>query len=130
MRRPVHFEIHAEEPERAAEFYRSVFGWTFERWSGPVPYWLISTGQDAPGIDGGLVERHGPGPQPGTPVTGYVITMTVDDLDATTDAVTSGGGAVVSPRAPVPGIGWMAYCVDTEGNQFGVMQRDGSAGGS
>ena len=27
MNRVVHFEIQAEKPERAAKFYREVFGW-------------------------------------------------------------------------------------------------------
>ena len=31
MARVVHFEIHAADPERAAKFYQSVFGWRFQR---------------------------------------------------------------------------------------------------
>jgi predicted enzyme related to lactoylglutathione lyase len=30
MNSVVHFEIHAASPERAAEFYRDVFGWDIE----------------------------------------------------------------------------------------------------
>jgi predicted enzyme related to lactoylglutathione lyase len=56
--RPVHFEIHATDPERAVAFYGRVFGWKFERW-GEIPYWLITTGDTNPGIDGGLVPRQG-----------------------------------------------------------------------
>jgi predicted enzyme related to lactoylglutathione lyase len=44
MNRPVHFEIPAEKPERAIQFYEKVFGWKFERWNGPMEYWNISTG--------------------------------------------------------------------------------------
>lgn len=56
MSRPVHFEIHADNPARAIKFYRKVFGWSFKKFSGgPMPYWLITTGPDkAPGINGGL----------------------------------------------------------------------------
>jgi uncharacterized protein len=34
MNRPVHFEIHAEDPERAANFYRQLFGWEITKWAG------------------------------------------------------------------------------------------------
>ena len=27
----------------------------------------------------------------------------------------------------IPGIGWLAYCLDTEGNTFGVMEADEKA---
>ena len=45
MPRPIHFEIPAENPERAMEFYSSIFGWKFSKWAGPMDYWVISTGQ-------------------------------------------------------------------------------------
>jgi uncharacterized protein len=45
MNRPVHFEIPAEDPERAIQFYEKVFGWKFDRWNGPIEYWTISTGR-------------------------------------------------------------------------------------
>ena len=57
MNRPIHFEIPAENPERAMRFYEKVFGWEFERWNGPMEYWTIRTGDSQPGIDGG---PHGP----------------------------------------------------------------------
>ena len=62
MPRPIHFEIHAENPERAMQFYRTLFGWEFTQWAGQ-PYWLVKTGEKStPGIDGGLLPRMGPGP--------------------------------------------------------------------
>src|ERR1019366_686207 len=61
MPRPTHFEIPAENPERAMQFYSSVLGWKFNKWPGPVDYWLISTGDPGePGIDGGLMQRRDP----------------------------------------------------------------------
>jgi uncharacterized protein len=125
MPRPVHFEIHASDPERAITFYRTVFEWSFERW-GTNPYWLISTG-DGPGIDGGLVPRQGPAPVDDAPVNAYPNTMDVADLDQTTRAVEQAGGSVVVPRCAIPGIGWLAYCKDSEGNIFGVLENDDSA---
>src|SRR5262245_17526251 len=32
----VHFEIPADQPERAAKFYRELFGWEISRWEGPA----------------------------------------------------------------------------------------------
>ncbi|HVW39822.1 MAG TPA: VOC family protein [Amycolatopsis sp.] len=125
MPRPVHFEIHATDPERAITFYATVFEWSFERW-GHNPYWLISTG-DGPGIDGGLVPRQGPAPSDNAPVNAYPTTMEVADLNAATRRVEQAGGSVVVPRTAIPGVGWLAYCTDTEGNIFGVMENDESA---
>ena len=60
MPRVVHFEIHAGDPERAVNFYQTLFGWNFQKWEGPMPYWLITTGpDDQRGINGGLVQRQG-----------------------------------------------------------------------
>ncbi len=61
MNRPVHFEMEADEPERAAKFYSAVFGWEFQKWEGPLEHWLITTGaDDAPGINGGMGRRERP----------------------------------------------------------------------
>ncbi|NBH09238.1 VOC family protein [Amycolatopsis sp. SID8362] len=125
MPRPVHFEIHAGDPDRAVAFYTSVFGWKFERW-GEAPYWVISTGEGN-GIDGGLLPRQGPAPEASAPVHGFVNTIAVTDLDASLDAVTDAGGTLALPKNPVPGVGWLAYCNDTEGNVFGLLQPDESA---
>ena len=127
MGRVTHFEIHADNPERAIRFYEGVFGWTFHRWEGPQEYWLITTGpQDAPGINGGLTPRRGP--IDGDAVIAYVCNIDVDDVDNTIDAIEAGGGMVVVPKISVPGVGWLVYFKDTEGNIVGAMQRDASAG--
>jgi len=44
MPRPIHFEIPADRPERAVAFYEHLFGWQFQKWDGPMPYWLVRTG--------------------------------------------------------------------------------------
>jgi len=76
MPRPVHFEIQAEQPERAIKFYRELFGWEFNQWEGQ-PYWLIKTGEKGtPGIDGGLLPRQGPAPSGMQPVTAFGLLTT------------------------------------------------------
>ena len=91
MPRPVHFEISADDPERALHFYREVFGWQSQKWDGPRDYWLLSTGaNDEPGIDGGLALRH-----PGPPV---VNTIEVDSIDAHLAKIASQGGQITQAR--------------------------------
>ena len=126
MSRVVHFEIHAAEPERAIEFYRGIFGWEFTSFGGPAEYWLIRTGpSEEPGIDGGLIRRRGE--IDGQAVIAYVCTIDVESLDETLAAVIAQGGTPALPRMPIPGVGWLAYAKDTEGNIFGMMQSDPQA---
>jgi uncharacterized protein len=126
MPRPVHFEIHAGDPQAAVAFYEQAFGWKFERW-GDQPYWLITTGDTNPGIDGGLVPRRGPAPAADAPVSSFVNTVDVVDLDATLAAIDAAGGTVALGKHAVPGVGWLAYVKDPDNNLFGVMQADDQA---
>jgi len=126
MARVVHFEIHAADPDRAVNFYKKLFDWQFQKWEGPMDYWLITTGpNEQPGINGGLVRRQGE--IDGQAVIAYVCTVDVADVDASTNTATSNGAQVVLPKMAIPGVGWLVYCKDTEGNIFGMMQADESA---
>lgn len=128
MPRVSHFEIHADNPERAIAFYAGLFGWQFQKWDGPMPYWLITTGPDSePGINGGLMKRMGPPPADMQPVNAYVCTTMVPHLDASVEKALATGGTMALPKMPVPGIGWLAYVKDTEGNILGMMQHDPGA---
>lgn len=128
MPRPVHFEIHATDPERVQAFYRTLFGWQFQSWDGPVEYWVITTGDASqPGINGGLVRRRGPAPAEGQAVNAFVCTVDVADLDATLRTLASAGGTIALPKVAVPGVGWLAYVKDPDGNLCGVMQMDSGA---
>ena len=110
--RPIHFEMHATDPERVQTFYRTLFGWQFQSWGGPAEYWVITTGDAAqPGINGGLVRRRGPAPAEGQAVNAFVCTVDVPDVDATLGALPSAGGTVGLP----------------DGNLCGVMRVDSAA---
>lgn len=120
MGRVIHFEISADDPERAAEFYRSVFGWGIKKWDGPMPYWLVETGPASePGINGGIFVRRGP--------VGHVNSIDVSSVDESVEKVVAAGGEVVMPKMAIPGVGWLAYCKDTEGSVFGLHQKDAAA---
>jgi uncharacterized protein len=127
MPRVVHFEIHAEKPARAIEFYHKVFGWEFQKWEGPIEYWMINTGPtDQLGINGGLIPRRGE--IDGEAVIAYVCTVDVPSVDEAGKVIESTGGKVVVPKMAIPTVGWLVYCKDTEGNIFGIMEMDLSAG--
>ena len=126
MPRPIHFEIHADDPERAAKFYKTVMGWEITKWDGPADYWVIRTGpKEQPGIDGGLLRRRGT--IDGTAVIAYVCTMDVPSVDEHLKKITSAGGQLAVPKMPIRGVGWLAYAKDTEGNLFGIMTPDANA---
>lgn len=127
----VHFEIPADNEQRAAEFYRSAFGWE----ANPMPeltYTIIKTTPTdeagmpaAPGsINGGMFRRN-------ALLTSPVITVDVDDIDAVLEKIEALGGSTVTPRQDIGGMGWAAYFRDTEGNVMGLWQSapapDGTA---
>jgi predicted enzyme related to lactoylglutathione lyase len=125
MNRVVHFEIHAEDPARARAFYEAMFGWRFDQY-GEMDYWLIYTGpRDQQGINGGLHKRIGPAFPAG--VMSFVCTIDVDNLDAMVKRAAETGGACLVPKKAIPQVGWFAYCKDTEGNVFGLIQNDKKA---
>ncbi len=117
MPRVVHFEISADQPERAIDFYSTVFGWEFKKWDGPFDYWMAMTGKEGePGIDGGLMLRQK------ELAAGHVNTIDVESVDDYVSRVLESGGKVVVPKMEVAGVGHMAYCADTEGNVFGIIE--------
>jgi predicted enzyme related to lactoylglutathione lyase len=121
VNRIIHFDISADDPGRAVQFYGTVFGWKAEKWPGPVDYWMVTTGpDDKPGINGGISPRQDP--------TEHTLnTIGVPSVDEFVAKVKAAGGKVVDPKMPIPGIGWYAVCLDTEGNKFGVMEEDPNA---
>ncbi len=121
MPRVVHFEIQCDDADRAVKFFQQVFGWEFEKWSGPMEYWLVKTGESSqPGIDGGLQKREDP---PGT----VCNIIDVPDIDEYVQRVADAGGTTITPKQAIPGVGWFAYFKDTEGNVHGMMQSDRDA---
>jgi uncharacterized protein len=127
MGRTVHFEIQASEPQALIDFYGKMFDWSFSKWEGGE-YWLVGTGEvGAPGINGGLLPRRGPRPEEGASVNAFVCTVDVEDLDKSLALLKELNGTIAVPRMPVPGVGWLAYAKDPDGNIFGMMQNDASA---
>lgn len=124
MQRVVHFDIMAADPDRAIDFYTDVFGWTFERWDNDeMEYWMVMTGEeDEPGIDGGLARRQDDGAPEG-PANAFVCAIDVEDVEAKVEEIEGAGGVVTTEVMDVDGAGKLAYCLDTERNQFSVWEE-------
>ncbi|QDY90310.1 VOC family protein [Arthrobacter sp. UKPF54-2] len=118
----VHFELPADDENRAREFYSSVFGWGFQVMPEMEYSLAMTTPMDEQGrpavtgsINGGLFRRGD--------LTAPVVTVDVEDIDAALEQIVAGGGSVHRGKMEVPGSGWNAYFKDTEGNVVGLWQN-------
>ena len=118
----VHFELPMDNEKRATEFYKKTFGWEVQ--SVPEMQYTIvhTTASDAQGmpkepgaINGGMAKRGGG-------VTHPVVTIAVDDIDATAKAIAKNGGTVTQPKTSIGPMGFIAYFTDTEGSTVGLYQ--------
>jgi len=113
-----HFEIPADNPKAAGEFYNKLFGWTVAEGAGD--YLLVRTSEQADVLGGALFKRG----EPGRGVTLYVL---VESIEASVEQLEQLGGAVVAPREAVPGMGWTVLATDPQGNPIGLFQQDKDA---
>ena len=79
----VHFEIPADDLQRAKKFYEDAFGWKIsDPWN--MNYFLVETRDEGqPGINGGLLARK----NPGQPFMNYIA---VDSIDSACKKVEAG----------------------------------------
>jgi len=128
MSKVVHFEIVAIDVERASKFYTTVFGWEIKKVEGMEPaYWLImASPANTPGaINGGMRKEMGTDVKEMTKsVNGFICVIDVPSIDATLAMIEPNGGKVMQPKMAVPGVGFLAYCYDTEGNVICVMEAE------
>ncbi len=125
MHRLVHFEIHAEDPERAKNFYSSMFGWTYVQYES-MEYWLVRTkaSDGMAGMNGAITKRRGPAPEKGQPVNGFVCTIDIENIDTALAKAQELGATIALPKMVIPSVGWVAYIHDTEGNILGLLQPE------
>ena len=111
-----HFEIPAEDPDRARDFYQRLFGWSFQEMPGYEGYHLFTTPAGEEAIGGAIGKRGVSAPEK---MRTYVW---VDSIDDTLPNVAEAGGTVVETKAEVPGQGWYAVLVDPEGNEIALWE--------
>jgi uncharacterized protein len=125
MRKVVHFEIPADDVDRAKKFYGSVFGWELQTMQmGNGEYTNVKTTAvdeqtqmptDPGAINGGMFQRD-------ERLTSPVITVDVDGIDDALKQIEAEGGSTITPRTPIPGMGAFAYFKDPEGNVLGLWE--------
>jgi predicted enzyme related to lactoylglutathione lyase len=131
----VHFEVPADDIERAKKFYNELFGWKIEKWPStddsqltsaadgqPMEYWMVTTTDDKgnKALGGGMMKRQMPGHQ----VTNYIGVESIDEYSSKVEKL---GGKVVASKHAVPGMGYFALCIDTENNNFAIWESDENA---
>ena len=120
----VHFEIPADDQERAKKFYQQALGWRIEPVPGMDYNMVITTPMDeatgqpttAGAINGGMMARE-------EKIANPVITVDVPDIDATLKTIEELGGSVVMPKNEIPGMGYFAYFKDPENNIMGLWEN-------
>lgn len=118
------FEILADDNVRAKNFYEQIFGWKINKTDDKYDYWMIQQDSDDD-IGGGIMNRQMIDSR--EKITSYVDSLAVDSVDKYTETIKAHGGKLLTKKHAIPGYGWHAYFLDTEGNVFGIMDNDTSA---
>lgn len=116
----VHFDLQADDVERARRFYEQVFGWRFEAF-GPPDFYLIRTGSDdETTVHGSVSKREQPVAAGGR--SGFECTISVEDLAPIKTAIEANGGVIVMDEYEIVGVGRMIRFHDSEGNSVCAMR--------
>jgi uncharacterized protein len=118
----VHFEIPADDPKRAGEFYKQAFGWDIQSMP-EMQYTMVSTTpsdengvpKQAGAINGGMPMR--------SMVPTTVVTINVKSIDDALAKIEKLGGKRAGDKMAVGEMGWAAYFKDSEGNLVGLWQN-------
>lgn len=76
-----HFEIPADDIDRAQKFYKDVFGWNMQKWvnheNSEKDYWMFETRDENEnkGLSGGMIKR----PAPEHTMTNYITVSSIED---------------------------------------------------
>ena len=114
-------ELNTRDPDRAKEFYGSVFGWEprdFPSEGGP-PYWTVHVGGDENGV-GGIMDMRGQVPDEVPPH--WLVYFVTDDADATAEKANELGGGVAFGPEDIAGVGRFAVLHDPAGAMFAVLK--------
>ncbi len=114
----IHFDISADNLERAKIFYQKLFGWKIEKFTeSPQDYYLIETqtATGEKGITGGIALRE----KDYQKITNFIQ---VDSIDESIEKVKELGGQIIEPKTTIPTVGYIAGCKDTENNIFGLIE--------
>jgi uncharacterized protein len=122
----VFFEIPADDVAKMKEFYRAMFDWKVIDIPGQdMEYSIfhtVPTDENGmlkePGVNGGLYKRKDPSQVP-------INYIQVESIEEYLDRAVKNGGKVLMAKMPVPGMGFVAWIADPEGNPLGLIQPTG-----
>jgi predicted enzyme related to lactoylglutathione lyase len=116
----VHFEIPADDVDRARQFYSSLFGWETDATPGFPDYYTFDA-SDGEQMQGGAIQARQPG------MSAPVNYISVESVAEKVDRIRELDGEILMDKSPVQGMGWLAIFRDTEGNMFGLWEMDPNA---
>ena len=123
MDKVVHFEIPADNVDRAQKFYNMVFGWKMNH----IPEMNYTTIHTAPTDEKGMIKEmgviNGGMTKREEPVKSTVITIDVPNIEEALKKVEKNGGKIIKAKIQVGDMGFSAYFKDTEGNIVGLWQN-------
>ena len=125
MNKIAYFEIQSDEPQKAVDFYKTVFDWKFiKQEQMPIEYFRIETGG---GMAGGILKRPVQPPPMQYGTNAFTCSVQVESFDATAEVIMKNGGIVAMDKFAVPGKCWQGYFLDVDKNVFGIFEVDESA---
>ena len=126
MQKVVHFEIPADNVDRAKKFYGEIFGWKLQDW--PLQDGSVYTGartvdvdettfipKEPGAINGGIVKRD-------KFVKTPQVTINVPSIDQYIEKIKKAGGGLIKDKQEIEGAGYYAYVSDSEGNLLGLWE--------
>ncbi len=125
MDKVVHFEIPADDLNRAKKFYGETFDWQLEDM--PEMSYVIARSvetdekhmpKESGAINGGMAKRGGNLMAPS-------FAISVASIEDAIEKIKRGGGIITKEKTPVGSMGFIAYFKDTEGNVLSLWQNAG-----
>jgi predicted enzyme related to lactoylglutathione lyase len=112
----VNFHLPADDVDRAAAFYRAVFGWEFAPYPGSaVPYLVLQDAENGAGVPAAITRRQ-------EIIKAPTPTIDVENVDQAMIEVVMNGGQQGQVQN-IPGLGRFGYAIDSEGNIIALLQR-------
>jgi predicted enzyme related to lactoylglutathione lyase len=113
------FDIYVDDMDRATAFYQTVFERRLEPLGDPTGDTVMRAfpaDMNAYGAAGALVKS--PHSRPGA--GGIMVYFSVEDCAVEQARVVAAGGRILRPKFSIGAFGWVALCLDSEGNAIGL----------
>lgn len=123
----VHFELPADDSQRASDFYSKTFGWQNQMMGADMGNYVVVTTIDSDpntgrptkvgAINGGIYTRRAD-----SPAQHPSVVIAVDDIADSVKKVVENGGTIIGEPYEIAGVGQYASFTDTEGNNIALLK--------